>query len=92
MITFVLYLKRMKNKKTLVLGATTKPDRYAFKAINMLVEKGHTVLAIGQNTGDVAGVKIQTQLAPFLFLWDLRNMIRKKSDPEFRFGLLSMFL
>ncbi|MDD2675743.1 MAG: CoA-binding protein, partial [Flavobacterium sp.] len=27
----------MKNKKTLVLGATTKPERYAFKAVNMLV-------------------------------------------------------
>jgi predicted CoA-binding protein len=54
----------MKNKKTLVLGATTKPDRYAFRAINMLVEKGHTVLAIGQNTGEVAGVKIYTKAIP----------------------------
>ncbi|WP_456314065.1 CoA-binding protein [Pseudomonas shirazensis] len=54
----------MKNKKTLVLGATTKPDRYAFRAINMLVQKGHTVLAIGQNTGEVAGVKIQTKAVP----------------------------
>lgn len=64
MITFVKYLKMMKNKKTLVLGATTKPDRYAFRAINMLVEKGHTVLAIGQNTGEVAGVKIYTKAIP----------------------------
>jgi predicted CoA-binding protein len=62
--TFVEYLKMMKNKKTLVLGATTKPDRYAFRAINMLVEKGHTVLAIGQNTGEVAGVKIYTKAIP----------------------------
>ncbi|MDW8849294.1 CoA-binding protein [Flavobacterium sp. MMLR14_040] len=54
----------MKNKKTLVLGATTKPDRYAYRAINMLVQKGHTVLAIGQNTGEVAGVKIQTKAIP----------------------------
>jgi len=54
----------MKNKKTLVLGATTKPDRYAYRAINMLVQKGHTVLAIGQNTGEVAGVKIQTKAVP----------------------------
>lgn len=54
----------MKNKKTLVLGATTKPDRYAFKAINMLVEKGNSVLAIGQNAGEVAGVKIQTKAIP----------------------------
>jgi predicted CoA-binding protein len=54
----------MKNKKTLVLGASTKPDRYAFKAINMLVEKGHSVLAIGQNAGEVAGIKIHTKQIP----------------------------
>jgi uncharacterized protein len=54
----------MKNKKTLVLGATTKSDRYAYKAINMLVEKGHSVLAIGQNGGEVAGIKIQTKAIP----------------------------
>jgi len=54
----------MKNKKTLVLGATTKPDRYAFRAINSLVGKGHSVLAIGQQTGEVAGVKIQTKMIP----------------------------
>ncbi|WP_072992464.1 CoA-binding protein [Flavobacterium segetis] len=54
----------MKNKKTLVLGATTKPERYAFKAINMLVDKGHSVLALGQNAGEVAGIKIQTKAFP----------------------------
>ena len=64
MITFVTYLKIMKNKKTLVLGATTKPERYAFRAINMLTQKGHTVLAIGQNTGEVAGIKIYTKAIP----------------------------
>lgn len=54
----------MKNKKTVVLGASTKPDRYSFKAITALVEKGHSVLAIGQNTGEVAGVKIYTKAIP----------------------------
>lgn len=54
----------MKNKKTLVLGASTKPDRYAYKAISMLVDKGHAVLAIGQNAGEVAGIKIQTKAIP----------------------------
>jgi uncharacterized protein len=58
------YFCQMKNKKTLVLGATTKPDRYAYKAISMLVEKGHSVLAIGQNAGEVAGIKIQTKQIP----------------------------
>jgi predicted CoA-binding protein len=54
----------MKNKKTLVLGASAKPDRYASKAITMLVEKGHSVLAIGQNSGEVAVIKIQTKAIP----------------------------
>jgi uncharacterized protein len=54
----------MKNKKTLVLGASVKPDRYAYLAITQLVEKGHSVLAIGQNAGEVAGVKIQTKAIP----------------------------
>ena len=57
-------MKAMKNKKTLVLGATTKPERYAYIAINKLVEKGHSVLAIGQNAGEVAGVKIYTKNIP----------------------------
>lgn len=54
----------MKNKKTLVLGASTKPDRYAFKAITMLVEKGHSVVAIGQQMGEVAGISIKTKNIP----------------------------
>ena len=54
----------MKNKKTLVLGATSKPDKYAYLAITKLVDKGHSVLAIGQNAGEVAGIKIQTKAIP----------------------------
>jgi uncharacterized protein len=54
----------MKNKKTLVLGASNKPDRYAYKAITMLAEKGHSVIAIGQNSGEVAGVTIRTKNIP----------------------------
>jgi predicted CoA-binding protein len=54
----------IKNKKTLVLGATTKPERAAYKAIELLVSKGHSVLALGQNMGEVAGVKIKTKAIP----------------------------
>ena len=54
----------MKNKKTVVIGASTKPERYAYKAITMLVDKGHSVLAIGQNKGEVAGIAIRTKNIP----------------------------
>ncbi|WP_325261227.1 CoA-binding protein [Flavobacterium sp.] len=53
-----------KNKKTLIIGATTKPERAAFKAIGMLVSRGHSVIALGQNAGEVAGVKINTKAIP----------------------------
>ena len=54
----------MKNKKTLVLGASVKPEKYAFKAITMLVEKGNSVIAIGPNNGEVAGINIRTKNIP----------------------------
>ncbi|MGL2988157.1 CoA-binding protein [Flavobacterium sp. RSSA_27] len=54
----------VKNKKTVVLGANAKPEKYAYKAINMLVAKGHSVIAIGQNAGEVAGVTIKTKAIP----------------------------
>ena len=54
----------MKSKKTLVIGASTNPERYSYRAVNMLVGKGHSVLAIGQKAGEVAGVKIQTKAIP----------------------------
>lgn len=46
-------------KKTLVLGASTSPERYSFKAINLLRQHGHTVVAVGRSEGKVADVVIQ---------------------------------
>ncbi|MCG9793944.1 CoA-binding protein [Flavobacterium algicola] len=54
----------MRNKKTLILGASTKLDRASNKAITNLVSKGHSVLAIGQNGGEVSGIKIYTKAIP----------------------------
>lgn len=59
-----LYFCLMKNKKTLVLGASAKPTKYSYLAIEKLVDKGNSVLAIGQNSGEVAGIKIQTKAIP----------------------------
>ena len=60
----LVYSEKMKNKKTLILGASTKPERYAFKAITSLVAHGHSVIAIGQNQGEVAGISIRTKNIP----------------------------
>lgn len=44
---------------TLVLGATTNPQRIAYQAIHRLIKKGHQVSAIGVRDGNIAGVDIQ---------------------------------
>lgn len=43
--------------KTLVFGASTKPDRYAYKAINRLRQAGHPVVAIAKRPGTIADVE-----------------------------------
>lgn len=51
----------MENKKTLVIGASTKPERYSNKAVRMLREYAHDVVALAKRTGQVNGVPIQTE-------------------------------
>ncbi|WP_109851883.1 CoA-binding protein [Aquimarina sp. AU58] len=50
------------DKKTLVLGASLKADRYSNFAIHKLVTYGHEVAAVGLKKGEVAGVKIETDI------------------------------
>jgi predicted CoA-binding protein len=46
-------------KKTLIIGASTDPSRYAHKAAHMLTRKGHDIVNVGIKTGEVAGVAIE---------------------------------
>lgn len=48
------------NKKTLVIGASEKPERYSNKAIRKLRKYGHDVEAIGLRDGKVADVQFRT--------------------------------
>ncbi len=45
-------------KKTLVLGATTHPNRYAYLAVHSLRRYGHEVVPVGIRSGEVAGIPI----------------------------------
>ena len=46
-------------KKTLILGATDNPSRYANLAANRLVAYGHPIVNIGIKNGQAAGVPIE---------------------------------
>jgi predicted CoA-binding protein len=52
-----------KNKKTLVLGASTKPGRYALLAAERLQEKGFPIELLGKKDGQVNGIPIKTEFS-----------------------------
>ncbi|MES2429809.1 MAG: CoA-binding protein [Bacteroidota bacterium] len=55
----------MKQKKTLVIGASANPSRYSNLAIRSLVSHKQPVVAIGLRKATVAGIEIETEKKPF---------------------------
>ncbi|MFI1772263.1 CoA-binding protein [Thalassobellus citreus] len=53
------------NKKTLVLGASLKTNRYSNYAVQRLVANNFEVVAFGMKKGTVEGVTIDTELVPY---------------------------
>jgi len=45
-------------KKTLVLGASTNPTRYSYRATRMLTQYGHEAVPVGIKKGEIAGIEI----------------------------------
>jgi len=53
------------NKKTLVIGASLKTDRYSNMAVVKLLDNNHDVLAYGFQDGSINGVKIDTAMLEY---------------------------
>jgi predicted CoA-binding protein len=47
-------------KKTLVLGASSNPLRFSYKAIKSLLRRDYPVVAVGRKTGLIDDVEIKT--------------------------------
>ena len=45
-------------KKTVVIGASDKPDRYAYKATLALQQHNHEVVPVGLKEGNINGIQI----------------------------------
>lgn len=48
-------------KRTIVLGASPNPERYAYKAVEFLVNHGHPVIPLGIKTGSIGSIPIETE-------------------------------
>ncbi|MBX2828935.1 MAG: CoA-binding protein [Flavobacteriaceae bacterium] len=77
-------------KKTLVLGASTNPDRYANLAIHRLVDKNEPVVAFGLREGEIAGVKIHTEREAFPNIDTVTLYVGPKHQPDYYDYLISL--
>lgn len=73
----------MERKKTLILGATTNPDRYAYIAAHRLVGAGHDIVNIGIKSGEVAGVEIQPAATIFSDIDTITLYVGPQRQPEY---------
>ena len=46
------------NKKTVIIGASDNPERYAYKAAISLLNHQHEILLLGKRSGNINGIEI----------------------------------
>ena len=76
--------------KTLVIGATTNKDRYAYKAIQSLINKSQQVVAIGAKEGMALDVKIETTKFPFKGIDTVTLYLNPKNQEEYYDYIISL--
>ncbi len=77
-------------KKTLIIGASENPERYAYMAAERLVSHGHDIEMIGKRPGKIFGKTIQTDKVPFEDIDTVTLYISAKFQPEYYDYILSL--
>lgn len=78
------------NKKTLVLGASLKTERYSNMAMHRLVAKNREVVAIGLRGGVVADVQIATEMIHFENVDTVTLYLNPKRQVEYYDYIISL--
>lgn len=64
------------------MGASTNPERYAFKAAHSLLEHGHEIELVGQKEGEIVGNKIKTDYPNFNNIDTVTMYIGPRNQPN----------
>ncbi len=73
----------MNSKKTLVIGASNNPERYAYKAVVKLKHYHHDVIALGLKAGEIEGLNIETEKKQFANLDTITLYVSAKNQEEY---------
>lgn len=77
-------------KKTLVFGASLKPNRYSNLAIHRLIDSGVETLAFGLREGEVSGVSINNTLDKISDIHTITLYINPKRQEEYYNSIISL--
>jgi uncharacterized protein len=80
----------MNSKKTLVLGASNNPLRFAYKAIYMLKDYQHEVVAVGKEKAVVNEVEIQPHPVAWQDIDTVTLYINPGIQPEYYDYIVSL--
>jgi uncharacterized protein len=69
--------------KTLIIGASSNPWRYSYKAAVLLKKHGHEVVAIGKRKSEIDDILIETKLIENLDIHTVTIYINKNHQPGY---------
>lgn len=70
-------------KKTIVLGASSNPERYSFKATLKLAQNGHEVVPVGLRAGKIENHAIQTTMLMVENVDTVTMYVGQKNQPVY---------
>lgn len=71
------------SKKTLVIGASATPRRYAHKAVKRLLSYGHEVVAIGRKETQIESVNVVTEMVDIDDLHTVTMYINSENQEQY---------
>lgn len=80
----------MRNKRTVVIGASDNPERYAYKAVQSLLSKGYEVFPVGIRKGIIGDLPISVDR---VFYGDINTVtlyVGQKNQPDWYEYILSL--
>ncbi|MFW6310381.1 MAG: CoA-binding protein [Prolixibacteraceae bacterium] len=80
----------MKNKKTLVIGASANPVRYSHMAVHQLRANHHEVIGLAKRKGNVADIEIQTEFPAGEDVHTVTLYVGPQHQPEYYEPLLQL--
>lgn len=80
----------MKTKKTLVVGASEKLDRYANKAVRMLQDYNVPVVAFGNKAGEINNTIISTEFPKDKDIHSVTLYLSAKNQPSYYESIINL--